>query len=128
MLSSKSKIFFMLGRLSVVLIFAAMAFNAGAQTPSDPSSTPPAHKSGSRVTPPAVILDPSPPPVGSRGVVVLSLVVDPKGVPRDLKVVKSLDRNSDEAALKTVKEWRFQPAKKDGQPVAVKVNVEVNFR
>jgi TonB family protein len=33
----------------------------------------------------------------------------------------------DEKALEAVKAWRFEPAKKDGVPVAVLVNVEVNF-
>ena len=60
--------------------------------------------------------------------VIISMVIDAEGKPRDLKVVRSLDTKSDEAALRTVKEWRFWPAKKDGEPVAVKVNVEINFR
>ncbi|HWI14667.1 MAG TPA: energy transducer TonB [Burkholderiales bacterium] len=31
-------------------------------------------------------------------------------------------------AIEAVRSWKFEPAKKDGQPVAVQVNVEVNFR
>jgi protein TonB len=30
--------------------------------------------------------------------------------------------------VEAVKTWRFKPATKDGVPVAVQVNVEVNFR
>jgi len=33
----------------------------------------------------------------------------------------------DEKAIEAVKKWRFVPAMKDGKPVAVQVNVEVNF-
>ncbi len=30
--------------------------------------------------------------------------------------------------INLVKQWKFEPAKKDGAPVAVQMNVEVNFR
>jgi periplasmic protein TonB len=34
----------------------------------------------------------------------------------------------DEKALQAVKQWKFEPAMKDGHPVAVQMNVEVSFR
>jgi hypothetical protein len=34
---------------------------------------------------------------------------------------------SDEKALEAVRTWRFDPAKKDGRPVAVQMNIIVNF-
>jgi TonB family protein len=34
----------------------------------------------------------------------------------------------DEKAIEAVKQWRFAPARKDGKPVPVAVDVEVNFR
>jgi TonB family protein len=34
----------------------------------------------------------------------------------------------DEKAIDAVRKWRFDPARKDGHPVAVPVNIEVNFR
>ena len=34
----------------------------------------------------------------------------------------------DEKAVQAVRTWRFEPAKKDGLPVAVQINIEVNFR
>ena len=34
----------------------------------------------------------------------------------------------DRAAYEAVRRWRFQPATKNGQPVPVMINVEVNFR
>ncbi len=33
----------------------------------------------------------------------------------------------DEKAIEAVRQWRFEPAKKDGQAVPVMINVEVNF-
>jgi TPR repeat protein len=33
----------------------------------------------------------------------------------------------DEKAIESVKNWRFEPALKDGKPIAVQVNVEVSF-
>ena len=33
-----------------------------------------------------------------------------------------------EKALDAVRTWRFEPARKDGVPVAVQISVEVNFR
>jgi TonB family protein len=34
----------------------------------------------------------------------------------------------DEKAIEAVKNWRFEPAVKDGKPVAVAISVEVDFR
>ncbi|HKN35382.1 MAG TPA: TonB family protein [Terriglobales bacterium] len=34
----------------------------------------------------------------------------------------------DEKAVEAVRKWRFEPAEKDGRPVAVQVNIEVSFR
>jgi len=65
--------------------------------------------------------------VKQMGVVVLRLVVGPDGLPRDIQVVRALGLGLDEKAIEAVKKWRFDPAKKDGKPVAVAVNIEVNF-
>jgi TonB family protein len=63
-----------------------------------------------------------------QGTVVLSIVVDEQGLPRNFKVVKPLGLGLDEKAIEAVQKWRFSPAKKDGKPVAVLATVEVNFR
>jgi TonB family protein len=65
--------------------------------------------------------------VKQMGVVVLRLVVGSDGNPRDIQVVRTLGLGLDEKAIEAVKKWRFEPAKKDGKPVAVAVNIEVNF-
>jgi periplasmic protein TonB len=63
-----------------------------------------------------------------QGVLVVSLVVDPQGQARNIRVARSLGMGLDEKAIEAVKKWRFAPGTKDGIPVAVQVNVEVNFR
>ncbi len=63
-----------------------------------------------------------------QGTVVLWVVIGPDGKTRDIKIVRSLGMGLDEKAIEAVRTWRFEPGKKDGQPVAVQVNVEVNFR
>jgi len=63
-----------------------------------------------------------------QGTVILWVIVGPDGRPHDIRVQRSLGMGLDEKALEAVKQWRFEPAKLNGQPVAVQINVEVNFR
>ncbi len=63
-----------------------------------------------------------------QGTCVLWLIVGPDGKPRDVKVARALGMGLDQKAIEAVKTWKFQPAMKDGKPVAVQINVEVNFR
>jgi periplasmic protein TonB len=63
-----------------------------------------------------------------QGTCVLWVVVGPDGKPRDIRVARTLGLGLDEKALEAVKSWRFEPARKDGKPVAVSINVEVDFR
>lgn len=62
-----------------------------------------------------------------QGTCVLWLIVDSAGHPRDIKVVRGLGLGLDEKALEAVRNWRFQPALKDGKPVDVQISVEVEF-
>jgi TonB family protein len=62
------------------------------------------------------------------GSVLLSLVVDENGSPRDIQVIRGLGSGLDEKAVETVSKWRFRPGMRFGKPVAVQARVEVNFR
>jgi periplasmic protein TonB len=63
-----------------------------------------------------------------QGVVVLWLVVMPDGRAHDIRVVRTVGLGLEEKAIEAVRAWRFDPARKDGQPVAVQISVEVSFR
>ncbi|MGZ7027887.1 MAG: energy transducer TonB [Terriglobales bacterium] len=63
-----------------------------------------------------------------QGTVVLWLIVDQSGHPQQVKVARSLGMGLDQKAIEAVRQWKFEPAMKDGRPVAVQINVEVNFR
>ncbi len=63
-----------------------------------------------------------------QGTVVLFVVVGADGRPHDIRIQRSLGLGLDEKAIEAVRTWKFEPAKKDGQAVAVQVNIEVNFR
>jgi len=57
----------------------------------------------------------------------IAMVVDPKGMPRDLCVEHPAEFDLDKAAAESVWEYRFAPATKDGKPVAKRLAVEVRF-
>jgi TonB family protein len=50
------------------------------------------------------------------------------GKVEDVKVIKSLDRELDANAVRTVRTWKFRRATKDGQPAAVHITVMVSFQ
>lgn len=63
-----------------------------------------------------------------HGTVLLGVIIDETGRPRDIHVLKPLGLGLDEKAVDAVQHWRFSPGLKDGQPVCVAANVEVNFQ
>ena len=63
-----------------------------------------------------------------QGTVILFIVVDADGKPRDLKVIRPVGLGLDQKAIEAVKKWRFKPGMKDGNAVPVQCTIEVNFR
>jgi periplasmic protein TonB len=92
----------------------------------------PAGRNG--VTTPRVIYDPEPAysdaarSVKMQGMVTLRLIVGADGRPREIRVQKGLGMGLDEKAIAAVESWRFEPSMLNGRPVAVAIQVEVNFR
>lgn len=64
---------------------------------------------------------------GLSGVVWLEAVVETDGSVGEVRVKEPLYPSLDEAAVAALKSWRFQPARRDGKPVRVAVDVEITF-
>jgi TonB family protein len=66
----------------------------------------------------------------SQGKVVVSSVIGKDGRPRQPVIVDSQGGGASMryVALDTVRQWRFEPAKRDGQPVAVYYVLTINFK
>jgi periplasmic protein TonB len=62
-----------------------------------------------------------------QGDVTLLATIGVDGRTRDLMVVRSLGMGLDEKAIEAVRTWKFEPATKDGHPVAVQMNIIVSF-
>ena len=63
-----------------------------------------------------------------QGAVILSVVVTETGYPASLHLIRSLGFGLDEEAVHAVRQWRFEPGTRYGDPVPVQATVEVNFR
>jgi len=57
----------------------------------------------------------------------LVFTVDPSGRVSDAKVLKTDDPLFDHAALEAVKKWRYEPGKRNGQPVSFRVLQPITF-
>ncbi|RMF75349.1 MAG: energy transducer TonB [Acidobacteria bacterium] len=62
-----------------------------------------------------------------RGTVYVVFMVDPSGRVRNAKVQKSTDPAFEKPALEAVREWRFEPGKRDGQAVSFRMRVPITF-
>lgn len=58
----------------------------------------------------------------------LSLIVDPHGLPENIQVVHGLKHGLDRSAMAAVERYRFIPAMRDGEPVPAAVTVHIDFR
>jgi TonB family protein len=93
-----------------------------------------AFRVGGGVSPPAILFRVEPEysdearKAKFQGTVLIDIVVDEKGNPRDFRIVRPLGLGLDEKAIEAVQKWRFRPGVKDGKPVPVFARIEVNFR
>ena len=63
-----------------------------------------------------------------QGTVLLYVEIDPSGKATNIRVQRSLGLGLDEKAIAAVRQWKFKPGTKDGNPVTVTANIGVNFR
>jgi TonB family protein len=63
-----------------------------------------------------------------QGTAELMVVVNDNGFPEILELVKGLGDGLDVRALEAISEWRFQPATRKGEPVAVMAVVQMTFK
>lgn len=63
-----------------------------------------------------------------QGTMILALVVDKEGKIRRTQIVRPLGFGLDEQAIAAVQTWKFQPATRNGEPVAVEMGVEISFK
>jgi protein TonB len=64
---------------------------------------------------------------GRDGHVVVAFTVDADGRVAEVEVQESSDAEFESAALEAVRRWRFKPAMRDGEPVAVRLSQRLNF-
>lgn len=62
-----------------------------------------------------------------EGTVKISTVITRDGEATELHVTRGLNAEEDRTAMEAVRQWKFQPGTKAGQPVKVRVKVEVTF-
>jgi len=90
-------------------------------------------KVGGGVTPPTVVQRVEPQyseearKARYQGTVVLEAIVRKDGTCDILRIVRSLGFGLDENAIQALKQWRFRPGMRNGVPVDVALNIEVNF-
>lgn len=88
---------------------------------------------GGGVSPPRAIYRPDPEfseearKAKYQGVCTLGMIVGVDGRPTNIRVLGSLGMGLDEKAIEAVRNWKFEPAMKDGHPVRVEIAVEVDF-
>ena len=93
----------------------------------------PVYTVGGHVVPPRRIYTPDPEYSEEarlaklQGTCALSIVVGADGKTYGVRITHSLGMGLDEKSIAAVRRWQFEPAKKDGQPVAVQAMIETNF-
>ncbi len=94
-----------------------------------------AYQPGNGVTPPEALTEVKPQYTADamrakiQGTVVVECIVQPDGTVTNVKVIRSLDPvfGLDLEAIKAARQWRFRPGRRLGQPVAVWINIALDF-
>ena len=118
----------------IVLSCCVMAAQENSGQNAQGTETDTVYEIGNGVTPPRGVYMPDPEYSEKArkkkisGTVLVAMVVTADGKVRDVTVTKSLEQSLDKQAIAAVQTWTFEPATKDGKPVAVRLHAEVSFR
>ncbi len=88
---------------------------------------------GKLIKPPRPVYQPDPgywplaKELNVEGTTILQLVVQTDGSPSDIQIVAPIGVGLDDEAVAAVKAWRFQPATLNGQPVPVRISLQMDF-
>jgi len=63
-----------------------------------------------------------------NGDCLVALIIDAKGKPQNVHVIRSLEPSLDRNAIYAVRQYHFKPAMRNGVPVPLMITVEVAFR
>ncbi len=63
-----------------------------------------------------------------NGSISIQVIVDQDGFPTNLRVTHPIGLGLDQKAMEALKQWRFNPALRDGRPVPYQATVEISFR
>jgi protein TonB len=66
-------------------------------------------------------------PRGTKGDVIVDVVIDEAGKISDMKLVQGIEHSIDEKVMATIREWTFNPANRDGQPVASEQELRFHY-
>ena len=115
--------------LLFIAVLAGTMLNGQPPEPKEP------YRVGGSVSPPRVVYKVEPEYTQEalnahrQGTVFIDLVVTRDGIPSDVhELDQKIGFGLDEKAIEAVQQWRFEPGKKRGEPVAVEVNVTVRFQ
>jgi TonB family protein len=120
--------------VAVLLLFPVLQTVEGQSNPPSNSGPQVLRNSGPDITPPRPTYAPDPEyseratKAGLQGSCEISLIVGTDGLAHDVKITKSLGMGLDENSVTAVRSWKFEPARKNGIPVAAQITVEISFR
>ena len=116
--------------MTILVVFCCLIVVGQTQSPANspgPGTNSPLAKP--KIIPPKAIKTPDPEPLSDfdKGLIVFRVTIGTDGLVHDPVLVKSsASKRADANALETMKKWRFKPATRDGVPIPVSINIEIN--
>jgi protein TonB len=64
---------------------------------------------------------------GVSGVVFINCQIDENGSVQDMKIIKASNDAFSQPAMDALKKWKFKPARRDGNAIAIRVTIPIKF-